>query len=84
MGKAGISKRESTMQVRSDLQSLATRYIEAAGSKRYDELAHYLAGSVRAIEWLKFRDGRIANVELFFDRQAFAPASAVLAKQTAK
>ena len=49
----------------------------------YDFVTDTEAGNVPCIELLTFAGDRIKAVDLFFDRQAFAPASQALAARTA-
>ncbi len=47
----------------------------------YNFVTNTQAGAVPCIELLTFEDGRIAKVELFFDRAQFAPAQEALARR---
>lgn len=47
----------------------------------YDLVTDTPAGAVPIVEWLRVEDGRITRVTLIFDRVAFEPASAEIARR---
>ncbi len=74
-----------------DPKSVALAYIEGCGNKRWDEVCVLYdfvtdtpAGAVPAVEWLRVEGGRIARIQLVFDRVAFKPAADELARRAQK
>jgi ketosteroid isomerase-like protein len=49
----------------------------------YDFVTDTPAGTVRCVELLTTREGRIVDIELLLDRVAFAPVNAALAERAA-
>jgi hypothetical protein len=47
----------------------------------YDFVTNTPAGAIPCVELLTFRDGRIASIELLFDRAQFAPAQQALGQR---
>lgn len=47
----------------------------------YDFVTDTPAGAVPMIEWLRFEDGKVRSIRLFFDREQFAPAREVLQRR---
>ena len=50
----------------------------------YDLVTDTAAGAVPTVEWLRINGGRVASVNLFFDRVSFKPASEEVARRVAK
>lgn len=44
----------------------------------YDFVTDTPAGAVPFVEWLKFEGGKVRSIQLFFDREQFAPARETL------
>ncbi len=78
----GALRRLASILERNDV-----RYVFADDERAcivYDFVTSTESGSIPTIEVLTFRDGKIAGVELFFDRMQFAAARDEIAKRAAK
>jgi len=74
-------RRMAPVWKRSDIRAVFSEGDQAC--VLYDFVTDTEAGSVPCVEFITFRDDRIARVELLFDRVQFAPAAEALAKRTA-
>ena len=48
----------------------------------YDFVTDTPAGAVPTVEWLRIENGRVASVQLFFDRVTFKPAADEIARRS--
>lgn len=73
-----IIRRLAPIWVRSDIKKVFVDGSDVAVV--YDLVTSTAAGSLAILEWLKIADGRVASIQLLFDRLAFKPAGEELAR----
>lgn len=76
-----VLRRLGPVWVRSDVKKVFTDGAEVRVF--YDFVTDTLAGSIPIVEWLRIEGGRIASVNLIFDRATFKPAGDELARRGA-
>jgi hypothetical protein len=74
-----VLRRLGPIWLRSDVKRVFVEGDEVCAL--YDFVTDSPAGAVPIVEWLVFREGKIASVTLVFDRVAFRPASEELARR---
>jgi hypothetical protein len=73
-----IIRRLAPIWVRSDIKKVFVDGNDVAVV--YDFVTSTAAGSLAIVEWLKIAEGRVASIQLLFDRVAFKPAGDELAR----
>lgn len=77
-----VLRRLGSVWVRSDVRKV---FVDGSDvCVIYDFVTDTAAGAVPIVEWLRVDDGRIAAVQLFFDRVSFKPAGEEMARRVAK
>jgi hypothetical protein len=77
-----VLRRIGTVWVRSDVRKV---FVDGADvCVIYDFVTDTAAGAVPTVEWMRVDGGRVASVQLFFDRVSFKPASEEVARRVVK
>lgn len=75
----GALKRLAAVHVRNQVKRIFVDGDEAC--LIYDFVTNTPAGALATIEWLKFQDGRIQSIDLYYDRLPWQPVMATIAER---